>query len=992
MRALARGRRGLPRWLAALLASLAAIAVQALDIPDPQQVQQQTAELQGLLGELQFARATLETEIVQLAAQLAREEASPLDRRIDAEALRAARLDLDSVRARISVMAGQIDQFQLRLRREQLLLAEIVSHLANTGAGSPETRRAQAAIEPLRAHARTTAAMLDTYRHRLILAQRLERLLEQRLALLQSRLRLDTMDELAAFVRDPRVPAIQASITEFLREASRLRSAMAAVAGDTPADQAQRSQLGFEADDAVSHAFLAQNALERILAEHWLDTLATVRDDDLMPLAVLNDGADKLAEIGANLDKIAAALDGQRRALDSQRALFARQDPGDRTRLDLIAALDGQVSEQQRELESLRARLTAERQSYARIIGKRSAASLLEHRPLPATAAEWARVGANARGLPELAWESLRERWAMLVENARDAPPGQWIWIALGSLVVILGTLGGRRLLVRAAVDRPRPMRAALGRALPGLIPAGLVGLVGSVFGVPTDPLVAILLLLLLRPAQVFAMDLARRALAHRGEDAEVQRFLRLLRLGLLPALLVAAVYLLTCALPVAPILGELLDRLAMLGLLTLALPAFAARRLLMHPGERSRRRAAFLGRLSQVLPIFLILTGSLGLAGFANLAWAMLTDFGWALAVATGLSLALGLLSDLERVLDARLRARGGELESLWRTHFLEPGYRAGQLAIAISAGWTLFRLWGWNAETPAVRWLSAMLDTQLLDIGQARLAPADILAVLLLVGAALWIGGWTHQISYQLAYRRVRDLGLRRALSTFTQYLVIVAGVLLSLKIIGFDLTALTVFAASLGVGIGFGMQNIVNNFFSGLLLLGERPLRVGDYVSIGEYHGYVAQIGIRSLSIRTENRQEVFIPNASVIDEKFINWTRSDSLIRQVHVVGIGYDDDRELAMRVIAEILDAEPQVAKLPAPAVYLWDYADSSVLLRFQYYIDIRDGMCRVRVRSAILLEIGRRFAACGIAFPYPHRDLKLTLDPADRQALAGRD
>ena len=217
-----------------------------------------------------------------------------------------------------------------------------------------------------------------------------------------------------------------------------------------------------------------------------------------------------------------------------------------------------------------------------------------------------------------------------------------------------------------------------------------------------------------------------------------------------------------------------------------------------------------------------------------------------------------------------------------------------------------------------------------------------------------------------------------------------MIVAGVLLALKLVGFDLTTLTVFAASLGVGIGFGMQNIVNNFVSGLLLLGERPLRVGDFVTIGEHQGYVAQIGIRSLTVRTEDRQEVIIPNGSVIGDKFTNWTRSDSLLRQIHTVGIGYDDDRELAMRLIGEILTEEPLVLEEPPPAVHLWDYGDSSVIFRFQYHIDIRDGMCGVRIRSRILLEIGRRFAAHGISFPFPRRDITLALAPEDRRALGG--
>ena len=128
----------------------------------------------------------------------------------------------------------------------------------------------------------------------------------------------------------------------------------------------------------------------------------------------------------------------------------------------------------------------------------------------------------------------------------------------------------------------------------------------------------------------------------------------------------------------------------------------------------------------------------------------------------------------------------------------------------------------------------------------------------------AGLWIGAWSRQVSLELAFARVRDHGLRHALATLIQYLVICCGVLLALQVIGLDLTTLMVFTASLGVGIGFGLQNIVNNFVSGILLLVERPLRVGDFVTVSGHEGEVTRIGFRSLTIRTFDKQEVFIPN--------------------------------------------------------------------------------------------------------------------------------
>ena len=180
------------------------------------------------------------------------------------------------------------------------------------------------------------------------------------------------------------------------------------------------------------------------------------------------------------------------------------------------------------------------------------------------------------------------------------------------------------------------------------------------------------------------------------------------------------------------------------------------------------------------------------------------------------------------------------------------------------------------------------------------------DIFLAVVLVGFAFWIGGWSQQVSYNLALTRVRDLGIRQSLSTFVQYIVIVLGLLLTLKVIGLDLTALTVFAASIGVGIGFGLQNVVNNFISGMLLLAERPLRVTDIVTIGGETGEVTRIGIRSLIVRTFDRKDLIIPNSAVIGNTFTNWTRNDETLREVLLFRISYRDDPRASGGQVEEI--------------------------------------------------------------------------------------
>jgi potassium efflux system protein len=445
------------------------------------------------------------------------------------------------------------------------------------------------------------------------------------------------------------------------------------------------------------------------------------------------------------------------------------------------------------------------------------------------------------------------------------------------------------------------------------------------------------------------------------------------LRLAVTVAAAVTALHVLTRLLPLPPLLMDLLDRLGMLAFLALLPSALGIQRALRErvravPATRSRG-LGFVCALSRLLPGFVLVTGLAGVLGYTNLAWTLIGFSLWLTLVTLGLYLAAGLLQALSTRIDARLQSTNTENADFWQTHFVEPGRRLGQLGLYLGAGWLLLWLWGWDAQTPPVRWVLTLARTELFQLGTTPFTAGDILLTLLLVGAALWVGGWSQQVSYRLAYRRVRDLGLRQALATFTRYVVIVAGVLLALSVIGFDLTALTVFAASLGVGIGFGLQNIVNNFISGILLLAERPLRIGDFVSIGANDGTVTQIGIRSLTVRTPDRQEVVIPNGSVISSEFTNWTREDDTVRQVHYLLIRYDSDREQAMTLVRQVLDDDPHVLKDPAPGVYLWEYTDRGVRLRVQFCFRFVHGPGSFATRSGVLAEIGRRFAEAGIEF-----------------------
>lgn len=183
------------------------------------------------------------------------------------------------------------------------------------------------------------------------------------------------------------------------------------------------------------------------------------------------------------------------------------------------------------------------------------------------------------------------------------------------------------------------------------------------------------------------------------------------------------------------------------------------------------------------------------------------------------------------------------------------------------------------------------------------------------------------------------------------------------------------MAVFAGALGVGVGLGLQDIAKNFISGILLLIERPLRSGDWVAIDGSEGTVKSIGMRAITIETFDNQEVIIPNGNAISNSFTNYTHSNSLIRTVLYVGAGYTCDPEKVIQILNQILSHTDAILTEPRHQVVMWEYADSSINYRIQYYIDLNNtGLWETK--TAVLKAIWYAFKANDIEIPFPQRDI----------------
>jgi potassium efflux system protein len=224
-------------------------------------------------------------------------------------------------------------------------------------------------------------------------------------------------------------------------------------------------------------------------------------------------------------------------------------------------------------------------------------------------------------------------------------------------------------------------------------------------------------------------------------------------------------------------------------------------------------------------------------------------------------------------------------------------------------------------------------------------------------------------------LARRRV-EIGVQVAIARLVHYVLIFIGFVMALLALGFDFTKLTIVLSALGVGIGFGLQSVVNNFVSGLILLFERPVRVGDYIEFDGKWAEIKKIGLRATTVQTFDQADVIIPNADLVTNQVINWTLSNRRVRLIIPVGVAYGSDVSLVMETLVESARENSKIAKAPAPQVLFLKFGESA--LEFELRVWVLDADNWLVVSSEIHQEIDRRFREAKIEIAFPQQDLHL--------------
>jgi small-conductance mechanosensitive channel len=218
--------------------------------------------------------------------------------------------------------------------------------------------------------------------------------------------------------------------------------------------------------------------------------------------------------------------------------------------------------------------------------------------------------------------------------------------------------------------------------------------------------------------------------------------------------------------------------------------------------------------------------------------------------------------------------------------------------------------------------------------------------------------------------------EKGVRLAMGRLIHYVILTAGFIVALSTLGFHLTELTIMLSALGVGIGFGLQSVVNNFVCGLILLFERPVRVGDYIEFGGQWAEIKRIGLRATIVQTFDQADVIIPNGDLVSNQVTNWTLSSRQVRLIVPVGVAYGSDVPLVMETLLACAKEHPMVSEIPSPQVLFLNFGESS--LDFDLRVWVPDADIRLKTGSELRQEIDRRFREANIEISFPQRDLHL--------------
>lgn len=383
---------------------------------------------------------------------------------------------------------------------------------------------------------------------------------------------------------------------------------------------------------------------------------------------------------------------------------------------------------------------------------------------------------------------------------------------------------------------------------------------------------------------------------------------------------------------------------------------------------------------LRLVAGLALVASPILALAGYHNLtnhivSRVVMTGLlgGAIILVRTLMRELIALLAAPQNPISIRLRAalaigeQGGKYLAFWLGVALD-------LVLLLLAAALALRLWGVPDEAIGL-WAGSVVHG--FALGNLHFSLGDI-ALAILVFVAFWTATRLIQrvLREKLLPQTRLDPGVRHSLSAVVGYIGFVIAFGLAITTLGLSFSNIAIIAGALSVGIGFGLQNIVNNFVSGLILLIERPVKVGDWVVVGQHQGFVTRISVRATEIQTFERASVIVPNSELLSSAVVNWTHRDKYGRIDVKIGVAYGSDTEKVRELLLAAAKQHKMVVTWPAPHVLFRDFGDSALNFELRCYVS--DVEKHLFVASDLRFAIDAAFRAAGVEIPFPQRDINI--------------
>jgi len=718
---------------------------------------------------------------------------------------------------------------------------------------------------------------------------------------------------------------------------------------------------------------------------------------------ILPNMLDKTVEIDQELSELQTLLGNKISVLQQQQTVSERrkdmlsdQELEDNTQISLL--LGGLINTLKNQADKLPILLTQNQQLQiilAEQYKQELRRDLLKQRQLPTTTAKWTLLLQEVLAIPATFLGQLHLTGRAFIQTFQQTSIQAWSLIGIINIVIIGLVIWSRTLLLRAGdAIRKVAIRTFVANNLlisikllfHNLVIIALTFILLLIIWIArpnqTDSFL-VLSLLFIGLGTKLLIDIAWLLLVDK-ELSEKRYNLKLYKqivwIITFTSILTAITALAHLLPNISQTLRELFDSIFMLFLSLMVFPVAQIRHMTLNfLAEKSIKGYWLLviQLTSLLIPLSILTVSILGVIGYVNLGWNVAKHLSLFLLILTGWLIARGLLRDVI-VFFKNFAIKHSHYGLLWTQDIIPLIHKMLGLALFIFATVGLFWINGWYTDIAVLEGIQHFFDYQLFSIGNSQISIGTLLLAIATLWMVFWFGSWCRQITYRWIYIGINDLGIRHSLSVFTQYAVVLIGLIISLRIIGIDLTTLTIFAGALGVGIGFGLQNIANNFISGILLLIERPLRTDDIVNIaGTYEGRVTRIGIRSLTIQSWDHKEFIVPNAEIISNTFTNWTHSDQILRTTLYINTSYADNPHNTVAILLKAMQQTPNILKDPYPFVTVWDFADSSIKFRIDYYVNlaIADNL---EVRTAILLRVWDDLQKAGITIPYPQHDVHL--------------